>query len=430
MQELQAIFEEIKQAGRLDSEGVFTSCDEGALERLSRSLLPDPEMYHLKCIQALVAAGAESINVRQKTAWVTVEGGPVGAPPDVSPHDWIAQAWQSRVPGIRYLTCALVGAWSLFEEIQIHWGSLSWRLRPGESVVPEPLPGGKEGHACFDFKRKHWTLFGQRTLHAGRAFACPVPIHSPWSWTRGMWQIWPYNETSELEARIPGLLGALSLASPDGRLLVPDSMGSFPVFFEPERPAVPLVSTREKHDGMEANWFRCQRIYLLTDSEDMGRILPVEAGIALEPVLCDLGVSGLRCVVSTEHEQLSTDLGQFQVRDDAALVTLQEALRQEAPQLVARTCEHLKSWKPGLRLTNLNGAGMGGFVAGGALGFGLIAVTGFAAPFHFLCIPGALLGVYAGSHYWRRRALKSLRVKLDQAARSHEGQRRGATDPG
>lgn len=428
MQDLQDLFEEIKQAGRLDSEGVFTSCDEGALDRLSRCLLPDPEMYHLKCIQALVAAGAESINVRQKTAWVTVEGGPVGPPPEVSPRDWIAQAWQSQVPGIRYLTCALVGAWGLFEEIRVHWGTLNWCLRPGESVLPEWLPDRGGGQARFDFKRKHWTLFGKRTLHAGRAFACPVPIHSPWSWTRGIWQIWPYNETSEVEARIPGLLGAVALACPDGRLLVPDSMGNFPVFLEPERPAVPLLSTLEKHDGMEANWFRCQRIYLLTDSEEMGRILPVEAGIALDPVLCDLGVSGLRCVVSTEQEGLSTDLSQFQVRDDQALATLQAALRQEAPELVARTCEHLKSWKPGLRFTNPNAAGIGGFVAGGALGFGLIAVTGMAAPFHFLAIPGALLGIYASSHYWRRTALRSLRVKLDQAAGGQKSERGGATN--
>ncbi|MCE7871617.1 hypothetical protein DYH09_14735 [bacterium CPR1] len=168
-----------------------------------------------------MAAGAESIKVRQKTAWVTVEGEPVGSPPEVSPRDWIAQAWQSQVPGIRYLTCALVGAWSL-------------------------------------------------------------------------------------------------LAS----------------------------------------------------------------------------------------------------------------LRQEAPELIARTCEHLRSWKPGLRFTNLSTAGLGGLVAGGALGFGLMAVTGLAAPLHFLAIPGAILGTCAGSHYWRRRALKTLRMKLDQAARSHEGQRGGATDPG
>ncbi len=415
MKDLDELLDQLRQEGHIDSEGVFTSSSEGALDRLSERLLPDPQMYLLKCIQALVAGHGSPIVIRQKIAWVEIEA-PVGlAPPDLNPLDWVSQAWRSEIPAIRHLATALVGGWRLFDEIHVHWGPLRWKLVPGEGTTPQELTSYcPPGHARIDFKRKHWKLLSDKPPHFDRVFACPVPLHSPW--TSGMWQVRCYSGIDHFPRPGCELMGALATgATMDDAapLMVPDTVRGYPVFFSPSKPLQALLTTSQKGDGMDAAWYRAERFYLLTDQDDRSAILPVDSGVGLDPIPVELGIHGLYCVVSVQREGLHTDLSQFRLRQDESFQRLVAELRGEVQALLNQVVEQLEGWKPNTTLQSNGVPAVTGFIAGGVLGFGLIMFTGMMFPFHFLALPGGMLGAYYGSRRWRKKALKLLRKRAE-----------------
>lgn len=414
MKELEGLLQELRDEGHVDSEGVFTSSSEGALDRLSQRLLPDPQMYLLKCIQAMIAGHGDPIVVRQKIAWIEVEAVVGLEPPALDPHDWVSQAWRSQVPAVRHLATALVGGWRLFDEIHVDWGELQWKLVPGQGTRPEPLARRcPAGHARIEFKRKQWKLFSDTPPYFDRVFACPVPIRSPW--VSGMWQVRSYSGIRHFPRPGCELVGCLAVTTPadqNAHLMVPDKVRGYPVFFEPAPPAQPLLTTAQKNDGMAASWYHADRFYLLTDQDDPSSILPIDAGVALDPIPVDLGLRGLYCVVSVQREGLQTDLSQFRLLQNEAFEALVAELRASAPELLGRVLERVQGWKPGAGFENTSGATLGGFFAGGVLGFGLIAATGIPV-FHMLALPGALVGSYLGGRYWRRRAVRRLRQRAE-----------------
>jgi hypothetical protein len=75
--------------------------------------------------------------------------------------------------------------------------------------------------------------------------------------------------------------------------------------------------------------------------------------------------------------------------------------------------EQLTHWKPRPDLQSQTSPAVGGFIAGGVLGFGLIAATGWMFPFHFLALPGGMLGAYYGGKLWRKRAMKRLKQRAE-----------------
>lgn len=406
----------MRQEGQVDSQGVITTDPEGALARLSERLLPEPEMYLLKAVQALVAGGGNPITIRQKIAWVEVEAPTPMVPPDLDPQDWVAQAWRSEVPAIRHLATALVGGWRLFEEIHVDWGTLRWRLVPGEGTEPQELTSrGSRGHARLEFKRKQWKLFNETPPFFDRLFACPIPLRSPWM--PGMWQVRAYSGVRNFPRPNTEIISALAAAAPhdwSAPLMVPDLVRGYPVFFTPEKSATALAETRSKNDGMAAHWYHATRYYLLLDADEPSVLIPVDSGVALDPIMIDIGVNGLYCVVSVQREGLKTDLSQFRLLNDAAFQRLLGELRAEARGVLELMALRLETWKPQGRLETHTTHAVGGFLAGGVLGFGLIAATGLMLPFHFLALPGGMLGAYYGGKHWRKRALKRLREQSER----------------
>lgn len=410
MKDLEELLQELRHEGHLDSKGVFTSSHEGALDRLSERLLPDPQMYLLKCVQALTAGGAETIEVAQKIAWIEVTARGMKDPPVLDPLDWVSQAWRSPVPAIRHLATALVGGWRLFDEIQVDWLSLRWRLVPGEGTTPQKLESHNPRHeARICFKRKHWKLLSDAPPYFDRLFACPVKVASPW--LSGFWQIRAYSGERHFPRPGAELVGALAIPNEGGPLLVPDMVRGWPVFFSPPRLEPPVHTTTTKPHGMNASWFHASRVYFLIDQDDPSILIPIDEGVALDPVPVDLGVTGIYCVVSVQREGLETDLSQFRLRQDEAFQKLVADLRSEARRVHDEVVEQLTHWKPRADLQSQSSATAGGFLAGGVLGFGLIVATGWMFPFHFLALPGAMLGAYYGGKLWRKRALKRLRER-------------------
>lgn len=410
------ILGELQAEGHLDSTGVFTSSGLGALERLSQKLLPDSSLYWLKVIQALVASGAREIRTYEKTGWVRIEASTPSRSPQLNPKDWVGQAWRNPDPALRYLPIALLGAWRQFSEIHVDWGEQRLLFRP-PSLAPEPLesPEPAFGVVQILFKRKRWKLLVDRPPFSDRLFACPVPVRAV-SYNSALTQAHAFGfPQASGRPWCEGALGGACRGEREGRLVAPDSIcGMTPVFFE-ERTPHPNFESQEKPDTYAAHWYPVERIYLVLPGDDPGLLIPVEAGVALNPVPAELGIQGLRCVVSVEREGLHTDLSQFSVRHDEALKALIESVREQAPRMTAMLFRRLEHWKPpGVGWGGTYFEPMVGFFAGGAVGIGMTLMTGL--PLHFLALPGAMLGTHFSARRWHRKALAELQKKLQNSS--------------
>lgn len=412
MHDLEALLAEVRSEGQLHSEGVFTSSEKGALERLSQRLLPDPSMFMLKFVQAMVVSGAIEIRVSEKMGWVDIEADTPSRDPGLNLRDWVGQAWRDPVPERRYLPAALLGAWPHFSEIHLDWGDQRLLFRP-----PNPVPSRLEtlelpfGQVRVAFKRKHWRLITGQQEHADRLFACPVPVREV-PFGRALLQARAYRDQDQ-NPWWNEMLGAVGVGGEQARLVAPDSMaGACPVFFR-ERAPLPRYESSQKPDAFTGKWYPVERLYMLLSGDVPGAVIPVQAGVGLNPVQADLGVAGLRCVVAVETEGLQTDLGQLVVRRDEAFERLLTALREEAPGLMRHMHETLQAWKPNTKVGSAVGPTVG-FFAGALVGFGLIATTGVPLPFHLLALPGAMLGSRWSATRWRQQTLERLRHKLGE----------------
>lgn len=388
------LVQQLRQEGHLDSQGVFTSSDPRVVLELSRRFLAKPELYLLKAVQACVAGGCEELVLSHTNLEVR---GKQPEPLDLSPANWISQAFlPSASAAQRHCAVAILGAWADCKEIELNWGSIHWRFRPDLGPQPEVLPPlGRP--PFFHFKPRHFRF--SLATNSGRLYACPVPVRV----ASGFAQSTAFTQALDSEPSqwwVDGFWAAIGIDS--GPLLVPRLVTS-PVFFDPERPPRPGMGN--------LNWQGVRRLYCLSQkAREVGRVVVVEAGVALDAVQVDLGVAGLRCLVSLELEGLRTDLGQFGVVKNSDWDKLVESLRQEAPVVMATMSERLQHWRPSLTFENGTlTAGMVGLTGGVLAGTGLSILTGATGGLCLLGLPiGAALAAWA-SRRWHGKVLRHMR---------------------
>jgi hypothetical protein len=388
------LIQELRQGGHLDSEGVFTSADPRAVLELSRRFLAKPELYLLKAVQACVAGGAEQLVFGRRILEVR---GKEPAPLELSPLNWISQAFlPSATPAQRHCAVALLGAWSDCKEIELNWGPIHWRLRPDLGPEPEALSPFRSP-PFFRFKPRGFQL--SLGPGSGRLYACPVPVQvgsgfaQPLAFTQAL-------DSDPSQWWNGGFWAAMGTGT--GPILVPE-LATSPVFFEPEITGPPGMGN--------IRWQKVRRLYCLSrSSRESGCVIPVEAGVALDALEVDLGVAGLRCLVSLELEGLRTDLGQFRVVQNAEWFKLVESLRQEAPARVAEMTGRLDQWRAPLTFENGTlTAGLVGLTGGVLAGTGLSLLTGATGGLCLLGLPiGAGLAAWAAKR-WHSKALQHMR---------------------
>lgn len=384
------MIEELLGEGNFDSHGTFTQADPEKLRQLSRNLLPDPKLYLVKGVQALVAGGASAINVRSDFTSVIFEA--QGLRPLQLGSNWLRPIFEGAGTAVeRHLCSALLAGWDEFVEAEVSWCGIRWLFRPADGLAAQPQPP-LAGPSFVRFRPRRW--FMGRIPQWTRLHACPVPIYEG----SNTWQSLAYLDHGPDPSKwwAEGTCVAVACVQERGLLTVMQT-ATDPMFFEPPQTfgANHLIPVR--------------RLYCLSLSKGPSLILPVEAGLVLNPIPVELSIPGLRCLVSVESEGLATDLSQFQVREDSALAALRAFLQEEAARLLAIVAQNLPTWKPPLTFNNgsLTG-GLVGLVGGTVAGSCAAIALGASGWLCLLGLPVAAVGAHLMKRRWSQLTQRRL----------------------
>ncbi|MBI3928180.1 MAG: hypothetical protein HY319_21735 [Armatimonadetes bacterium] len=139
-QEPGRFFHELREAGRLDSQGSFTLDRAAACRKLGRSL-PEPRAYILKLVQWAVRSRPSVIKIEIRHRRVSVShDGARTAPEEVL--DGLVHPLGTRRPGLLHLATGLHAVLELeASRLSLENEQGSWELLAGESCGPPGPPG-------------------------------------------------------------------------------------------------------------------------------------------------------------------------------------------------------------------------------------------------------------------------------------------------
>ncbi|MEW6278139.1 MAG: hypothetical protein AB1758_05925 [Candidatus Eremiobacterota bacterium] len=364
-------------------------------------MLVEPQRYVLKLVQALVTARARQISIKAGIHSVDISALDP-EPLDFPTGDWSGLALRADWTPERHLAAGLLGVWERSRSITVDWRSARLEFRPRSGLAPERRWRNDDRAVHIHVARSAWTLEEPEQAQLKRLFACPVEVRfytGLGNWCT--WQSWTYSMTGA-----PEFLGgeaAMHLTADavgariegDGELAFPDCLKTWFPAEADWSDASPLFESKTKPDRFSARWFAARRAWLLMNPmRGPGRLVPVQAGVALDPVEVDLGVPGAVCVCGVEREGLRTDLCQFRVIQDEAFQRAVASARSEAVAFATRLPELIEAWNPSFSGAHGFVGPLLGFFAGGFSGVALALGTGLFGPWHFLALPGAMLGIY------------------------------------